>query len=370
MKKLFTVTSLLCIAFFAKAQSVAINTDGSNADTSAILDISSTSKGLLIPRMKQNQRNAVVSPAAGLMIYQTNDPKGFYYYTGNGWSAITDSKNNLWSGDNLSVYNTTAKIGIGTDVPRMPLHISATTGLGMVVENPVALGSGVQSGIYFKTSNYYYGALKAIGTASNAGRLGLFTFADNDSTQLLERLSITDDGFVGINTTAPTAALEVNGNAIVDGTVYASALGVTGNASVSGNISSGSENVTTNLSVGGTATVTGKITSGGLAAVVGSNSTQLKIVVYSGTLTVTGLAANTLLSATGNIAIPTGTFSAAPTVYVGDIVATTENGDYYRAVIIPDQVTTSNIRIKIFNPTATAITFSNVTWHFIAVGPK
>lgn len=369
MKKVFTLTSLLCIVFFAKAQSVAINTDGSNADTSAILDISSTSKGLLIPRMKQNQRNAIFSPATGLMIYQTNDPKGFYYYNGNGWTSLVDNKNNLWSGDNLNVYNTTAKIGIGTDVPRMPLHIASTSGLGMVIENPVILGANVQSGLYFKSSNYYYGGIKAIGTSFNSGRLGFFTYGDPDSTLLLERLSILDNGYVGINTTAPTSALEVNGNTVVDGTAYVTSLGVSSNASVTGNLTAGSENVTGNLSVSGTASVTGKITSGGLAAVV-SSSTQMRIVVYSGTLTVNNLAANTLLSATGNIGIAGGTFSSAPTVYVGDIVASTENGDYYRAVIIPDQVTTNNIRIKIFNPTATPISFSNVTWHFMAIGAR
>ena len=56
---------------------------------SALLEMVSTSKGLLIPRMTFTQRNAIVSPAAGLMIYQTNSTPGFYYYSGAAWTAIS-----------------------------------------------------------------------------------------------------------------------------------------------------------------------------------------------------------------------------------------------------------------------------------------
>ncbi|MBK6346535.1 MAG: tail fiber domain-containing protein [Bacteroidales bacterium] len=61
---------------------VAINTDGSTPDNSAMLDVKSTSQGLLIPRMTLAQRNAIASPANGLMIYQTDNTPGFYYNSG------------------------------------------------------------------------------------------------------------------------------------------------------------------------------------------------------------------------------------------------------------------------------------------------
>ncbi len=62
-----------CCAFSSLfAQSVAINTDGSAAHASAILDVKSTTKGMLIPRMTTAQRNAVASPATGLVIYNTS----------------------------------------------------------------------------------------------------------------------------------------------------------------------------------------------------------------------------------------------------------------------------------------------------------
>ena len=53
------------------AQNVGIGTATPNA--SAQLDISSTSKGMLVPRMTMAQRNAVVTPANGLLIYQTDN---------------------------------------------------------------------------------------------------------------------------------------------------------------------------------------------------------------------------------------------------------------------------------------------------------
>src|SRR5688572_14240082 len=69
----------------------------SNPNLSAALDISSTDKGLLIPRMTQIQRDAITSPATGLMIYQTNNLPGFYYHNGASWTPVTSSTNNLWS---------------------------------------------------------------------------------------------------------------------------------------------------------------------------------------------------------------------------------------------------------------------------------
>ena len=37
--------------------------------------------------MTQTQRNAIAAPAAGLLIYQTNNTPGFYYYSGTAWTA-------------------------------------------------------------------------------------------------------------------------------------------------------------------------------------------------------------------------------------------------------------------------------------------
>jgi hypothetical protein len=68
MKKIFTLITLV-ITMTTIAQSVSINSDGSVADPSAILDLKSTTMGFLLPRMTKVQRNAIAGPAAGLQIW-------------------------------------------------------------------------------------------------------------------------------------------------------------------------------------------------------------------------------------------------------------------------------------------------------------
>ena len=57
--------------------------------SSALLEMQSTTQGLLAPRMTKAQRDAIVAPTTGLLIFQTNSTPGFYYYTGAGWTAIS-----------------------------------------------------------------------------------------------------------------------------------------------------------------------------------------------------------------------------------------------------------------------------------------
>lgn len=69
-------------------QSVGINTDGTNPDASAILDVKSTSKGLLIPRMSAAQIAGIPNPATGLMVYQTDGSAGIYFNSGTPGSPV------------------------------------------------------------------------------------------------------------------------------------------------------------------------------------------------------------------------------------------------------------------------------------------
>ncbi|MCX6352156.1 MAG: hypothetical protein NTX03_09875 [Bacteroidetes bacterium] len=59
-----------------------IGTNTPNA--SSILDLSSTSKGLLAPRMSSTQRLAISSPSKGLLVFD-NDSSYFFYYNGAAW---------------------------------------------------------------------------------------------------------------------------------------------------------------------------------------------------------------------------------------------------------------------------------------------
>jgi hypothetical protein len=88
MKQLFIcllLTSLFCARSFAQ---VSVTTDGTAPDNSAMLDIKSTSKGLLLPRMTTAQRNAITSPAAGLTIYNTSKNAN-ETYNGSSWVSGT-----------------------------------------------------------------------------------------------------------------------------------------------------------------------------------------------------------------------------------------------------------------------------------------
>ena len=92
MKVRFLVLiNIFFIAIFANifAQGMGVNTSGAEADASAILDVSSTTQGLLIPRMTNTQRLAISSPATGLIIFQTDGSVGIYYYDGTFWTYIS-----------------------------------------------------------------------------------------------------------------------------------------------------------------------------------------------------------------------------------------------------------------------------------------
>ena len=72
-----------------KAQ-VGINTDNSNPHTSAILDVKSIDKGLLVPRMTTSQRTAITNPANGLLVFDSTT-NSFWFYKSSTWEELTGS---------------------------------------------------------------------------------------------------------------------------------------------------------------------------------------------------------------------------------------------------------------------------------------
>ena len=83
MKKLLILFAIFTTVA-ATAQSVGINADGSTANTSAMLDVSSTTKGFLPPRMTGAQRDVISSPATGLVIFNTTT-NGLEVKSSTGW---------------------------------------------------------------------------------------------------------------------------------------------------------------------------------------------------------------------------------------------------------------------------------------------
>ena len=86
---------------------IGIGTVSPNA--SAVLEVNSTTKGFLLPTMTQTQRNAISTPATGLLIYQSDNTPGFYYYNGSAWTAIAGA-----GGGGATGYSSTANTLIYT----------------------------------------------------------------------------------------------------------------------------------------------------------------------------------------------------------------------------------------------------------------
>lgn len=240
MKYLFNEGAAIFFLFFSifsttqTFSQVGIGTTSPNP--SATLDITSTQAGILIPRMTQAQRNAITVDAAttALLIYQTDNTPGFYYYNGTAWVAFAGGSSNNWILNGVNIYNAnTGNVGVGTGVtaPANKLHVQHNQdGAGvMTVENNTAGGF---AGIYFRQNGAYRGHIGYVNTggASNFGGKGAYQLAAGDRPMIFttnsgselytERVIIAQDGRVGINTNPtnlstpvqPNSTLQVNGS--------------------------------------------------------------------------------------------------------------------------------------------------------------
>jgi len=92
-----------------------ISANGSAPDTSAMLDVNSTTSGLLIPRMQAVERDAISSPATGLIVY-VKDDNSFYYFDGTSWVQLAVS-GNAWLLTGNAGTNTSQFLGTTDNMP-------------------------------------------------------------------------------------------------------------------------------------------------------------------------------------------------------------------------------------------------------------
>lgn len=142
MKKIICMIAIACIAKVACAQNIGIGTSTPNA--SAALEIKASNKGLLIPRTSTASRNAIASPAKGLLVYDTST-SSFWYRNGSAWVQVENSGKN-WS---------------------------LTGNAGTTNENNF-LGTTDKRSLQFKVNNIYAGAIDTLNNVfigTNAGQL-------------------------------------------------------------------------------------------------------------------------------------------------------------------------------------------------------
>ncbi|OFX24966.1 MAG: hypothetical protein A2033_16290 [Bacteroidetes bacterium GWA2_31_9] len=128
MKRLIQIFVFFLFLNVANSQNVAITDDDTYvANTSSMLDVKSTTKGLLVPRLTTAQRTAVATPATSLLVFDTS-LNGFYYYNGTAWVNLSSGSSSglLWSYNSPYIYTTTTSdyVGIGTSTPLHKLHVS------------------------------------------------------------------------------------------------------------------------------------------------------------------------------------------------------------------------------------------------------
>jgi hypothetical protein len=80
MRKIILFVICLVANFISFAQ-VGVGKGTDDIAASAALEVRSTEKGFLVPRMTRNDRDQILNPADGLLIYQTDEAVGFYYYS-------------------------------------------------------------------------------------------------------------------------------------------------------------------------------------------------------------------------------------------------------------------------------------------------
>ncbi len=232
----FTLLILFAFNSTIHAQ-VGINSDNSDPDASAMLDVKSTDRGLLIPRMTSTQRGDISSPANGLLVYDTSTSSFWYYNTE--WVELTSGDDLHWeilSGTNIS--NTNAgNVGIGDMAGtqnRWPLTVKSSVDcmlspdsvdvseLFLVLErnlneNNTGVGIGFQS-----TSTVSGMGAAILHERTNSNSRGKLHFATKSSGSAADedlpiRMTLDESGRLGIGVTDPSEALHIEeGDILID----------------------------------------------------------------------------------------------------------------------------------------------------------
>lgn len=181
MKNFIRLTVILTLLIILNkagfAQNVGINDDGTNPDNSAMLDVKSTSKGFLAPRLTTQQRTSISNPANGLMVYDT-DLQLYYYFNGAIWQSVgqvggsskwSDGTNSIYANNNSDaiVYNSGQPCSIFGKVS------TSSSGASWGRDNVKAGVYGMSHSQSFHAG--VYGWVEGAAVANEAGVLGAYS---------------------------------------------------------------------------------------------------------------------------------------------------------------------------------------------------
>jgi len=202
MKKIALLIIILSIAFTTVEAQVGIN--NANPDTTAVLDLKSTSKGFLIPRMTSSERDIMSSfgnvPANSLLVFDT-DLRKFCFWDAphSRWDVINNWESATSQGSNVYI-NDTICVGIGTTNIHAQLDLAGPANKGPNIDGNKLLIRGYDNDgtqIYVIKAEDENGGVDfyILGKTTSSGRASMY-FAGN----------------FGIGTQSPSERLEVNGN--------------------------------------------------------------------------------------------------------------------------------------------------------------
>lgn len=118
----FVLTAFLSVALGNINAQVGINTDGSSPNPSAIMDVKSSDKGMLVPRMSSTQRGMISNPAIGLLVFDT-DTESFWFKNANEWVELVSGNIRTLADDDD---DTKIVVDDGTDKDTISFNIAGT----------------------------------------------------------------------------------------------------------------------------------------------------------------------------------------------------------------------------------------------------
>ncbi len=210
MKTLLFFVFAVLATLFVSAQ---IGMGTTTPNPKAALDISSTTKGLLIPSMTSVQRAFITSPPNGLMVYDT-DVNQFYHYDGTTWRKMINSTYWNQSSTRNWVYNSTDSVGIGTSIPTERLDVNGNIRSrddlladGRVIATGIVTGSSLQT-----PGNLVVSGLGIVsGNFTTNGNLTGNSNLSVDGTSLLTGDVTTNNNLI-VNNSGATLQLRNGGN--------------------------------------------------------------------------------------------------------------------------------------------------------------